>query len=256
MGVTMACVSRKLVCWAAALALGSVMFSASADEELRYGPRTDRYEGVRAKKVAGFGVELLSARVAYRDNPEHTGERWHIRFYLKRPEDVHIVVREIDYKEYYWMDKVKPQSPWKIGFDNVFGWPTSDVVIPLGLRISELGVVARIGREKPSAVEKVTPVIFYQSQFPTRVPGYEFHFKVRETSQLTWAIYPKKNAAEPVVRSKYWRQNGGRPFRVEWDVTSPNVPEGAYRLLLSGYVVSNNDPVSQVVEFYHRPLVR
>lgn len=252
----MTCANRKRAGWITALLIGSMILGASADQSLRYGPRANRHEGIREKRVAGFGVELLSALVDYRDNPQHTEDRWHIRFYLKQKTDeVHIVVRELDYKEYYWMDKVQPRLPWKAGFDNVFSWQTGDVVGPLGLRISELGVVARLGREEPGAVDNVAPVVFYQSQFPTRVKGYAFQFKVRETSELTWTIY-RRNGRESVATRKYWRQTGGRPFRVSWDVTSPAVAEGAYTLVLSGYALSNNDPVSQTVKFYHRPLVR
>jgi hypothetical protein len=246
--------NRKRACWITALLLGSAILGANADEALKYGPRANRYEGIRAKKVAGFGVELLSALVDYRDNPQEMGDRWHIRFYLKRPDDVNIVVRELDYKKYYWMDKVQPQSPWKAGFDNVFAWPTSEVVVPLDLRMPELGVVARLGADAPGSVEEVAPVVFYQSQFPTRVTAYEFQFKVRETSELTWTIYRQKGGT-PVATRAYWRQTGGRPFRVGWDVTSPAVAEGAYTLVLSGYALSNNDPVSQIVKFYHRPLI-
>ena len=128
--------NRKRAAWITALLLGSVMPGASADQSLRFGPRADRHEGIRAKKVAGFGVGLLSALVEHRDNSQRTKDRWHIRFYLKqRTNDVHIVVRELNYKEYYWMDEVQPQSPWKAGFDNVFSWQADEVVGPLDLRI-------------------------------------------------------------------------------------------------------------------------
>jgi hypothetical protein len=35
-------------------------------------------------------------------------------------------------------------------------------------------------------------------------------------------------------------------------VTSPTASEGPYKLVLSGYMLATNDPVSQVVQFYHR----
>jgi hypothetical protein len=234
-------VNHALGCLTAFLLLASAVLPVSADEALRYGPRANRHEGVRAKPVSGFGVTL--------------GEYWNVRFFLERKGDVHIVVRELDYKEYYWLDKVDPSQAWRRGFENVFRWPTADVVRPLGLRISDMGVVARLGQEEPSAVEKVAPAVFYQSEFPRNVTAYVFHFRVRETSQLWWKIYRRRGGAV-IASGKSWRQTGGRPFRVRWEAASSNIGEGDYRLVLSGYALSNNDPISQVVEFYHRPQIQ
>jgi hypothetical protein len=39
-------------------------------------------------------------------------------------------------------------------------------------------------------------------------------------------------------------------------VTSARASEGVYRLVLSGYMLATNDPVSQVVQFYHRPEIK
>ena len=57
--------NRKRAGWNTALLIGSVILGASADQSLRYGPRANRHEGIRAKKVAGFGVELLFALVQH-----------------------------------------------------------------------------------------------------------------------------------------------------------------------------------------------
>ena len=119
------------------------------------------------------------------------------------------------------------------------------------LRISDLGVVARLEREGPSAVEKVAPVVFYQTQFPSKVSGYVFHFRLREDAKVKGTIY-KVGASDPVFAQDLGKQRGSRPFAFKWDVTSPPAPEGLYKLVLSGYMLATNDPVSQVVQFYHR----
>ena len=235
--------------------VAAVALSANAQDELSYQRRADRYEGIKPKPVSGFDIELLSALVDYRDKPGQLGERFHIRFFLPRSEDVHIVVRELDYRHYYWLDRVKPHAGWKAGFENVFDWPTGEVLRPLGMQLSELGVVARLERERPSAIEKVAPVVFYQSQFPTWVPGYVFHFRLREDAKIKGAIYPAAGG-DPIVSLDLGRQRGGRPFALTWDVTSAPAAEGRYKLVLSGYLLSSNDPVSQVVEFYHRPRIQ
>jgi hypothetical protein len=223
-----------------------------AQEDLQYQRRANRYEGIKAKPVSGFDIELLSARVDFSDNPEKLGERFHARFFLERPTEVHLVVRELDYKHFYWLDRVVTQSPWRPGFGNVFDWPTREVIQQLDdLRISDLGVVARLEREGPSAVEKVAPVVFYQTQFPSKVTGYVFHFRLREDAKVKGAIY-KAAASDPVFSQDLGKQRGSRPFAFRWDVTSSLAQEGLYKLVLSGYMLATNDPVSQIVQFYHR----
>ncbi len=89
---------------------------------------------------------------------------WHlkVKLYLEQPSKVHLTVRELDYKYYYWMDKVQPSQPWRSGFDNLFEWLTQEVIQRLGeLKMYDLGVVARLEKADPSKVERVSPVIFY-----------------------------------------------------------------------------------------------
>jgi hypothetical protein len=230
--------------------------SSLAQDDLNYRKRANRFEGIREKPVSGFDIELLSAQADFSDTPTKLGERFQVRFFLKKPEDVHLTVREIDYRHFYWLDKVAPPSPWRAGFDNIFDWATADVVQRLGdLRISDLGVVARLGRETPGAVEEIAPVVFYQSQYPTRIDGYVFRFRLREDAKVKASIYVNESAS-PVFSRDLGRQLGGRPFSVRWDVASRPVPEGNYKLVLSGYVLATNDPVGQVVKFYHRPVVK
>jgi hypothetical protein len=243
-----------LLALAALLATGSP--PVTAQDALDYQRRANRFEGIRPRPVSGFDVELLAAQVDFLDNPEKLGERFHVRFFLKRPGDVHLVVREVDYQHYYWLDKVAPKTPWQAGFGNEFEWSTVDVVQRLGdLRISDLGVVARLGRDNPSAIEEVAPAVFYQSQYPTKVEGYVFRFRIREDAKLKGAIY-KAEGGEPVFTRDLGRQLGSRPFTFKWDVTTPAAPEGAYKLVLSGYLLDTNQKISQVVQFYHRPVIR
>jgi hypothetical protein len=235
---------------------GASSLAVTAQDALDYQKRANRFEGIRPKPVSGFDIELLAAQVDFLDNPEKLGERFHVRFFLKRPGDVYLVVRELDYQHYYWLDKVAPKSPWQPGFGNEFDWPTADVVQRLGdLRISDLGVVARLGRENPSAVEEVAPAVFYQSQFPTKVEGYVFRFRIREDAKLKGAIY-KGEGGEPVFVRDLGRQLGSRPFSFKWDVTTSPAAEGVYKLVLSGYLLDTNQKISQVVQFYHRPAVK
>ena len=225
-------------------------------QDLTYQKRTNRSEGIKAKPVAGFDIELLAAQVDYLEHADKLGERFHARFFLERPTRVFLTVRELDYKHYYWLDNIEPSGNWQAGFDNVFDWPTKDVISQLpGLTINVLGTVARLESAQPRAIERVAPVIFYQSQYPAEVKGYRFAFKLRGDAKIKAMIYPVKGGDGIVVQSLA-PQRGGRPFWIKWEVSSPPPPEEAYKLVVSGYMLNTSDPVNQEVHFHHRLRLR
>lgn len=227
---------------------------AGAQDELQYQKRANRYEGIKPKPVSGFDVELLAAQVDHRDDSEALGERLRLRFYLDRPRPVHLVVRELDYKHFYWMDRIEPRQPWRAGFGNVFEWPTADVLRQLrGLQPYQLAAVARLDKATPSADENVAPVILYQGEPPATAAAYVFYFRLREQSMVKAAIYPE-GASQAVYTQDFGRQDGERPFAVRW-APAPGNKAGRYRLVLSGRLLATNDPIAQVVRFHHQPRV-
>lgn len=241
---------------AAALLLGCVSGTAPllAQDDLQYQKRANRFEGIKPKPVSGFDVELLSAQIDYREELPKLGDRLRARFYLDQPRPVNLVVRELDYKHYYWLDKVEPREPWRSGFGNLFEWPTGDVLKQLrGLQPYDLGVVARLDKPNPSADERVAPVVLYQSKLPQTAQGYVFYFRLREESVVKAAIYPE-SGTQAVFTQDFGRQAGGRPFAVKW-AAGQSASAGRYRLVLRGHVSSTNDPIVQVVRFYHQPKV-
>ncbi|MCC7546285.1 MAG: hypothetical protein IT532_00820 [Burkholderiales bacterium] len=235
----------------AALALSPALH---AQDSLQYQKRDNRFEGIKPKPVSGFDVELLAAQIDYHEDAPDLGERLHARFYLDRQRSVNLVVRELDYKHYYWLDRVEPHDPWRAGFGNTFEWPTGEVLKQLrGLQPHDLGVVARLDKPNPSADEAVAPVVLYQSDPPRSADSYVFYFRVREESVLKASIFPE-SGDRAVFSQDFGRQAGGRPFAVKWTGASA-VPAGRYRLVLRGFVSSTNDPIVQVVRFYHQPKV-
>ena len=225
-------------------------------QDLTYQKRANRSEGIKAKPVSGFDIELLSAQIDYPEHAEKPAERFYARFYLQRPTPVFLTVRELDYKHYYWLDNIEPSSNWRAGFDNVFDWPTKDVVSQLsGLTLADLGTVARLGRAQPQAIERVAPVVFYQSQYPAVVSGYRFAFKLRDDAKIKAMVYADKSSDGIAVQS-LTPQRGGRPFWIKWDIAGTATPEGDYKLVVSGYVLNTNDPINQIVQFYHKPRLK
>lgn len=236
--------------------LGSSVF---AQANLEYQKRANRYEGTRPKPVSGFDIELLSAHIAYQDTANTMGDRYQVRFFLNEIHPVHLLVRVLDpvsKRIYYWLDKVEPESPWQAGFANVYSWPTTDVIRHLnGLSLYDLGAVARLDYSEPRAEEYVAPVLLYQSNHPAVVSGYEFVFKLREAAKIKGAIY-RESDTHPIYERNLGERPGNRPFVFHWNLSDSPATEGTYKLVLEGYMIGNNNPVAQVVHFYHRPQVQ
>ena len=222
--------------------------------QVEYQNRGNRYEGVKPKPVSGYDIELISVRVDYKEEVKQMPDWFKLRFYLEASSEVYLTVREIDYKYYYWMDKIKPEQPWKPGFENVFEWSTQDVLQQLGeIKIYDLGIVARLEKPEASKLERVAPVIFYHSQFPATINGYLFTFKTNGDARLTCSFY-REEKAEAEFTQNIHLQRGGRPFTVRWD--SAQAAEGSYKLVIKGYFLDTNNPIDQTVHFYHRPDVK
>lgn len=240
----------------AALLLFVLCAMTASAQDLTYQKRANRSEGIRAKPVSGFDIELLSAQVDYPEFGDKLADRFYARFFLERPTRVYLTVRELDYKYYYWLDNIEPPGNWRAGFDNVFDWPTKDVVGALrDLTINDLGTVARLENPQPRAIEKVAPIIFYQSQYPNEIRGYRFAFKLRGDAKIKAILYPESGGAGSVVQALA-PQRGGRPFWIKWDTANSQAQTGNYKLVVSGYMLNTNDPVNQVVEFRHQPRVQ
>jgi hypothetical protein len=246
----------RLLAFALGSALATVGTVMPAQQELAYQKRAYRFEGIKPNPVSGFDIELLSARIDHQDDPDRIGERLYARFYLDQARVVNLFVRELDYKYYYWLDKVEPKTPWQGGFNNVFDWPTADVIQHLrGLKLYDLGVVARLDKANPSADETVAPVVLYQRQVPSQAKGYVFFFRLRDDAKVS-ATFSEDAGSEALVKQDLGTQRGGRPFAVKWDASAASALPGRYKLVLSGQVLSTNDRISQIVRFHHQPSIR
>ena len=222
---------------------------AVAQRQIEYQERPYAFEGIKPRPVSGFDLELLSATIEHEVKAIEIGDRLHLRFFLDRERAAYLVVREIDQRLYYWLDKAKPT--WTIGY-NTFSWPTNSVLRQLpGLTAADLGVVVRLDKEEPGALETVAPAsLSPTADAGTAVRGYVFAFKLREDAQLRGTIFDETRGI-PVFAADLGRQRGGRPFLLRWDLTKSPAPAGSYRLVLKGYVLTTNDPISQVVRFVH-----
>ena len=163
-----------------------------AQLDLQYQQRGDRHEGVKAKPVSGYDIELISVLADYQDSVETEGfpNRVTLRFYLRGEDEVNLTIRELDYRAYYWLDKVQPAKPWKQGFQNVFTWPADPVLRQLRpkLKLYDIGALVRLNSAISSTVEHVAPVVLYHTNPPDSIDGYRFTMKTGEDARLLATI--------------------------------------------------------------------
>jgi hypothetical protein len=112
----------------------------------------------------------------------------------------------------------------------------------------DLGIVARLDSPEPSRLERVAPAIYYHSQPPKGINGYRFAFKTADDARLTASVV-KDGGTAKLHSEVFRRQRGGRPFTVRWS-TSLASP-GSYSLVLDGFLLQTNEPVTQTVRFVH-----
>jgi hypothetical protein len=180
-----------------------------------------------------------------------------LSFFLPADEPVHVTVRELDYRYYYWLDKVRPPQSWRPGEANSFRWPTADVLRWLygrGLKPSDLGVVVRLaGTGAPSARERVAPAVLSGDGAPVPVRYYLFTFKTNLPARLACRLYP--SGKEEAVWSKTFRSvSAGRPFTCRVPVAG--LAQRDYRLEVDGYSLDTNAALNQEVRFFHSPDLR
>ena len=225
-----------------------------AQLDLQYQQRGDRYEGVKPKPVSGYDIELISVLADYQEpvEPEGFPKRVTLRFYLPGDEAVHLTVRELDYRAYYWLDRVQPVEPWKPGFQNEFTWPTDPVLSQLSpkLALYEIGALVRLNSATSSTIENVAPAVLYHTESPTQIDGYRFTMKTGEDARLIATIIQQDSGQEMDVQ-KFRRKRAGRPFTIQWDAKA--APPGSYALKITGFSLSTNQSITKEIHFYHQP---
>lgn len=213
-------------------------------------------EGVKPKPVSGLNVELISVLADYQElvPAEIFPNALKLQFYLDDEHTVYLTVRELDYRTYYWLDKVEPARVWKKGFQNVFAWPTDPVLQHLTpkLGLYELGALIRLDAESTSSVERVAPGVLFHKEAPSKIYGYFFTLKTGEDARLLASITHHATGKE-VERQIFRRKSAGLPFTIHWD--AKDAEPGPYTLEISGFSLSTNQPLAKEIHFYHQPIV-
>lgn len=236
--------------WAALATLLAVALPllAQHDPKLQYQNRGNRHEGLKPKPVSGYDIELLSALVEHREPFSTWPPEMHLKFYLPTADPVAITVRLPRPKTwYYWLDEVKPASPWKPQAWNEFPWPTDPVLKNLSqVTPDDLGAVVRLGTGGPAKVETIAPAALFHGRAPKAAAGYRFTFKTNGRAYVTARIF---RGDKEVYLRRQNEEKAGSPFTLAWEAGEE--PQGDYRLVLSGYF-SDNTPLAKEVRFHHQ----
>ena len=235
----------------AALALP---LAAQSQASVSYQDRGRYNEGTRTEPSTGpAGLDLIAALVDYAEPSANLQPEFYAQFYLPGHEEVDITIREMKPVYFYWLDNVKPDSAWRPGAQNTFSWPTATVIRSLNwgsapLTLDQLGATVRVGRLNPSDVEQVAPVALYHSRPPEFVSGYRFVFRPTSQMRLKFQVF-KGDSSSPLGTQEFSSVLADEPREVTWK--TQDWQDGWYRLVVSGYTLSNNAPVDKIVRFCH-----
>ena len=241
--------------------MGTASAPGWAQLDLQYQPRNQEpvgswREGIKPKPVAGLNVELISVLADYQEPPssEQFPESVKLKFFLEDEHAVYVTVRELNYRTYYWLDKVQPSRPWEKGFQNTFSWPSDPVLQQLTpkLDLYDLGALIRLDAESPSSLERVAPAVLYHQKPPSTINGYLFTLKTGEDARLLATIRQASTGKE-VDSQTFRRKRAGRPFTIHWE--AKDADPGPYTLEISGFSLSTNQTLSKEIHFYHQPIL-
>jgi hypothetical protein len=198
-------------------------------------------------------VELISAMVDHGEEFLTLPPTLRIRFFLPSMSTAFVTVRELNYRHFYWLDHLRPSPPWKPGYNNVFEWPTADVLRFLSpFSVSDLGGLARLDVEGPRPEEHIAPVALCGTSEMISVERYVFSFRPAERASIQASLHAVKGGSTvatfqvPVARSS-------RAFGISWHVGK--TVSGEYRLIVEGTNASNNRKWVQHVIFHHEPVL-
>lgn len=239
------------------LALLAFDRAAAQRADLVYQDRGKYHEGIRDGLSNGPKLDLIAALVDHVDSQEKSGlafpPSFKALFYLPSSEEPSLTIREIRPRYFYWLGDLLP-TEWQERKSNEFVWPTGTVIRFLNwdadgaLSLHDLGAIIRLGYKSPLPSELVAPVALYHSRPPDGADGYRFVFLPSLEMRLESQVFPDAGASAVDVQP-----TATVPAKTPYPITykAKQWQDGWYRLVVSGYAVSNNARVNAVVRFYH-----
>ncbi len=218
-------------------------------DDFAYVERANRKEGLQGVPTGGVGITLLSF-VGYREPLEVSDAPvLKLRFYLRKSGPAHITALELRRHgaSHYQMKPL--QESWNAGWQEFADWPTGAVLKPLEIPIGDLGIVARLGRDKVGSGD-IAPIFLYATKHPPRAYRYTLHLLPAVTlSEIDYRIINTESDAT-LVENHIENAAANVPFPIAFDLNQQ--PDGRYRILIKAKEYGRTKGPSRQYFFHHR----
>lgn len=204
-------------------ALLSQPHAASAADPLSYQDRGNRLEGFRPQEVSAPSFEALSFVRGPRMG-EISTRVLNLHFQVPDAAALSITARELIPVKYYEM-RVRRED-WPAG-RNTFGpWDTAEVIEPLKVQRSNIGVLGRFTADGGGS-GRIVAVAFDEE---SRSQRYEFQFRTKYDLKLASYRVLEADSSAEVLQGTLSDVTGGAPASIAFDLSSAG--EGWYVLVV------------------------
>lgn len=224
---------------------------------------SNRREGTNIHLNALNDFTLIAIHRNFQPFPRNAN--LNVRFFLPQlhsdaGEKVFVEAVELQDSFHYFM-QAKNSPPWKDGSWNTFGpWPTKDVIDPLGLEATNLGVLAgyQLGNARPVYL----PVDVYSHDEQSAPHTYTFHFITGQDLQsldlsLTDSAGKRLNVTLPQLKCSRSLNPNCRLYSagstLAFDLDMSSLPQAEYHLKLVGHVPRTSTTTAMDIALYHHP---
>jgi hypothetical protein len=240
--------TQRSFCALLALAVFVPASTSAVDDDYNYRQHGNRMEGLRRIPTSGSDVDLLSFIACRERISTQGGANLRIGFYVPSAGAVHLIATEIGRHgpSHYQMRPL--QKTWDAGWQEFGPWPTTDVLVPLGIPLESIGVVARVGTESEGS-GAITPVALYANSRPTDCATYSMWLLPTNTLS-TLDVVVASAAGHIFHRDRLLALPANAPFQVTFSLKA--APDGEYRAFLDGRELDRTTGPARRFTFHHQ----
>lgn len=220
----------------------------SRAEDFGYEIRANRMEGLRGLKTSGAGLSLLSFVADHTQIPLEAKAVLTVHFYVPQNGSVYLTALELLRHDLSHYQMQPLQTEWSAGWQKFGPWPVRDVLFPLGIQPTQLGLVARLDDDRSGSGE-IVPV--HLSDNDSYQPSGRYLIHVLPQNSLAQATYDliSVNTGENVDSGTLQNIGARSPFSISLDLSQQ--PEGEYRLLIRTKELGRTTGPSRQYFFHH-----
>lgn len=223
---------------------------ATSEEKYDYRERgKNRMEGKQDVPSASLDLRVVSF-LGYREDISFSSKDvLKLKFFVRTEEPIFITASEINPVHYYFMRPLR--SKWPSGWQIFSPWQASEVLIPLGIPIHNLGIIARIGSTKEGSGQ-LAPLLLYTENPPPKIASYKMILVSRENlSKMQYTL--SRIGTKPTS----FQQNLHKDFPAETpiilDLNLKDEQANMFELTVKGKIRNSNEGPKRTYTFFHNP---